>query len=300
MLDASTAAETLAEDVRRGLTSSPKFLLPKYFYDSAGSALFEQITVWAPEAMDTARPEELVELGSGSTAKANILLSTPWGQSGIGRYVPFDVDSAIIHRARTTFGSSRPRLQVKGVGGDFERHPSFLPEPAGRRMIAFLGSTIGNVDSPARQVLLTAVRQQLGAGGYFLLGLDLVKDAQIVELAYNDPAGVTAAFNLNILKVVNEALDGNFQPEAFRHHAFYNASQARIEMHLVASSPQDVLLRRLGLRVPFAADESIWTENSYKFTRESTVELLREADLRLEAWRTDSQSRFALAFATPQ
>jgi L-histidine N-alpha-methyltransferase len=166
--------------------------------------------------------------------------------------------------------------------------------------VLFLGSTIGNLDAPARQSLLAQVRSLLRRGDRLLLGVDLVKDPAVLEAAYNDAAGVTAAFNRNILRVVNRSLGADFRPEAFRHHAWYNAAESRIEMHLVPDTPQTVRVRSLGLTVRLDPSQSIWTESSYKFTRASARAMLGAAGLRLDAWHTDEGRRFALALAAPK
>ncbi len=165
----------------------------------------------------------------------------------------------------------------------------------------FLGSTIGNLDPPARQRFLTGIRRLLpGPDDRFLLGVDLVKDRAVLEPAYDDAAGVTREFNRNILRVVNRGVDGNFRPEAFRHVAFYNEAAARIEMHLVSDSPQEVRLERLGLTIGFPEGEDIWTESSYKFTRPGIAAMLEEAGLELAEWHVDPAEYFALVLARPR
>jgi L-histidine N-alpha-methyltransferase len=188
---------------------------------------------------------------------------------------------------------------VHGVIGDFERHLIHVPPALGRRLVLFLGSTIGNLHPPERRGVLAAIRDLLGPDGRLLLGVDLVKDTTVLEAAYDDAAGVTREFNRNVLRVLNRGLGGDFRPEAFGHHAWYNAAASRIEMHLVAEAPQTVRLRGVGLTVHLDAGESIWTESSYKFTRTSVEDALREAGLRLEDWITDGGQRFALALAAP-
>ena len=314
-LDPAAAKAAMAQDVRLGLTSRPKFLLPKYFYDSAGSALFEQITLlpeyyptraeqeilagWAAEVMARVRPAELVELGSGSMAKANMLLSCPEGIRSVRRFVPFDVDETVVRAAIEHLALTRPHVDVQGVVGDFERHLGHLETFQGRGMVVFFGSTIGNLHPPERVALLQEVRGILGVEGRLLLGIDLVKDVHVLELAYDDPAGVTAAFNRNILRVMNNALGADFRPDAYAHRALYNGQESRIEMHLTATSPQTVTVPGAGVTVDIAGGESIWTESSYKFTRASASAMLAEAGLRLEAWKTDRQARFALLLAAP-
>jgi L-histidine N-alpha-methyltransferase len=189
---------------------------------------------------------------------------------------------------------------VHAVVGDFERDLAHVPPAEGRRLVMFLGSTIGNLDEGPRQRLLTGLRGLLPhPGDRLLLGVDLVKEVKILEAAYNDAAGVTRDFNRNILNVVNRGVDGDFQPETFRHHAFYNEAASRIEMRLVADSARSVKLGRLGLTIRFRPGEDIWTESSYKFTRDGVDTMLADASLRLVRWYVDPAKYFALAFAAP-
>ena len=303
----------LAEDVRRGLTSDPKYLPPRYFYDTAGSALFEQITRLpeyyltrverqiiasnADELMDLVRPYEIVELGSGSPSKIRRLLDSNGHAPHVERYVPVDLDEGGVRSTARAVGQSYPWIDVSGIVGDFERHLGRVPSHIGRRLVAFFGSTIGNLDPAERREFLRGVRGLLEPGDRFLLGVDLVKEVGVMEAAYNDGARVTEEFNRNILRVVNRGVDADFLPEAFQHKAFYNASASRIEMHLVPESLQTVRLRDLGLTIQVSPGESIWTESSYKFTRESATSLLRDVDLHLERWYTDDEGMFALALA---
>jgi L-histidine N-alpha-methyltransferase len=301
------------EEIHRGLTAHPKSLPPKYFYDARGSALFERITQLpeyyltraekgllvslADELLEEVRPQEVVELGPGSTAKVRLLLDGRGSVSHLLRYVPFDVNRQSVEEAMAALGEAYPLLAVHGVVGDFERHIPSLPKPLGRRLVVFFGSTIGNLAPPARRTFLAQVRRQMAPGDYLLLGLDLVKDTTVLEAAYNDASGVTAEFNRNILRVVNRAVGGDFQPEAFRHEAYYNREAARIEMHLRPSAPQTAALRELGLTIRVTPEETIWTESSYKFTRDGAEAMLKEAGLRLERWDTDGTALFALALA---
>lgn len=305
--------QTAREEIHRGLTAHPKSLPPKYFYDARGSALFERIThlpeyyltraeqgllvSLVDELLETVRPQEVVELGPGSTAKVRLLLDGRGSTSHLLRYVPFDVNRQTVEEAMVALGEAYPSLALHGVVGDFERHIPSLPKPLGRRLVVFFGSTIGNLAPPARRTFLAQVRRQMAPNDYLLLGLDLVKDITVLEAAYNDASGVTAEFNRNILRVVNRAVGGDFQPEAFRHEAYYNREAGRIEMHLRPSSPQTAALRELGLTIRVTPEETIWTESSYKFTRESAEAMLKEAGLRLERWDTDATALFALALA---
>ena len=304
----------LADDVRRGLEARPRSIPPKYFYDHAGSALFERITELpeyyltrveeaiirnvAREVVRRVRPRDIVELGPGSGRKVRFLFDVIGGHGNI-RYVPVDVGRDGLAKAVGALIHDYPAVDVHAVVGDFERHLDHVPPPAGPRLVMFLGSTIGNFDPPARRTLLIQIRRLLDPVGQLLLGIDLVKDRRVLEAAYNDAAGVTSEFNRNVLRVVNRELDGDFRPEAYRHHAFYRAEAGRIEMHLIATAPQRVRLRRLGLVVELAEAEGIWTESSYKFTRESTETMLAEAGLAIDAWYTDAEGRFGLVLARP-
>jgi L-histidine Nalpha-methyltransferase len=312
--DAHTRLKAMAEDVQRGLGERPRSLPPKYFYDAAGSRLFEQITrlpeyyltraeealldALAPALMRDLAPSDIVELGSGFSLKTRHLLATRGGTAL--RYTPVDVDETTVAASAERLLAEDPALQVHAVIGDFERHLVHVPAPTGRRLVLFLGSTIGNLDAPARQALLAQVRGLLRRGDRLLLGVDLVKDPGVLEAAYNDAGGVTAKFNRNVLRVVNRGLGADFRPEAFRHHAWYNAPESRIEMHLVCDTPQTVRVRSLDLTVRLEASETIWTESSYKFTWASTRAMLEVAGLRLDAWHTDPAERFALALAAPR
>jgi L-histidine N-alpha-methyltransferase len=306
--------QRLEDDVRRGLTAYPKTLPSKYFYDAIGSKLFEEITrvpeyyltrteaklleTLAPELMLELAPVDIVELGAGSPTKTRLLLDARDGLRAPVRYVTVDVDGVTVEAGAEQLLADYPFLDVHAVVGDFERHLEHVPSPVGRRLVLFLGSTIGNLDPPARQQLLAQVRSLLRTPqDRFLLGLDLVKDKVLLEAAYDDASGVTRAFNRNILEVVNRGVDGDFQPEAFRHVAFYNEAESRVEMHLVPGVAQDVKLRRLGLDIRVSPEETIWTESCYKFTREAAQAMLDGAGLRLERWHVDPDAYFAVAIA---
>jgi L-histidine N-alpha-methyltransferase len=314
-LDGPARRRALAADVRRGLTAPRRFLPPKYFYDAAGSALFEAITrlpeyyltraehailrAWAGELMQRLAPDEVVELGAGSAAKLRLVLASRGNGRRPLRWVPVDVDADTLAGAAGALAREHAEVAVHAVVGDFERHLDRLPPPAGRRLVAFFGSTIGNLDPPARHAFLAGVRRLLGADGRLLLGLDLVKDRRVLERAYDDPAGVTAAFNRNILHVVNRALGADFVPAAYRHRAWFDAGAARIEMHLEPVAVQAVRVPALGLAVTLRPGETIWTESSYKFTPASARAMCAAAGLSVEDWRTDPDGLFALLVARP-
>ena len=306
---------SLADDVRRGLSGNPRELPPKYFYDARGSELFERITE-LPEyypsqveqdILDTAgarivelvRPEEIVELGPGSARKTTALLD-PMIELGLGsRYIPVDVSESAVQDCAERLVATYRALAVHGVVGDFELHMDRIPERAGRRLIAFLGGTIGNLDHPRRSVLLRALRAQLGPEDRLLVGTDLVKDRERLEAAYNDSAGVTAEFNRNMLRVINANLDGDLDPDMFEHVAFYNEHARRIEMWLRAREDMSARIAALEMEVAFEAGEEMRTEISCKFTSESLTREYRDAGLELVAWYTDADGQFALSLTGP-
>jgi L-histidine Nalpha-methyltransferase len=311
-LDAKARHDALEEDVLRGLSATPRRLPPKYFYDAAGSALFDRITrlpeyyltraegeivhEQGAQLMRALRPEDVVEIGAGSAAKIRRLLRAA---GTVRRYIPVDVDAATMHRAARDLVRTFPALRVRGLVGDFERHLRYVPPPSGRRLVVFFGSTLGNLEPPSRRRFLRTVRGLLGRDGRFLVGVDLMKDARILHAAYDDAAGVTAAFNRNALRVINRELQADFVLKRFRHVARVDEEAQRVEMHLVADSPQLVHVRTLGVVIPFEADDDIWTESSYKFTRPGLEAALDDAGLVLEQWLTDAAARFALVVARP-
>jgi L-histidine N-alpha-methyltransferase len=314
-LDRATLAQDMADEVRRGLTDSPKHLPSKYFYDERGSQLFEQITE-LPEYYPTrtelgilqriADPlirgggyQELVEIGSGSATKTRILLDAMERRGTLTRYVPLDVSEEMLRLSSLELLERYLQLRIHGVVADFQRDLARIPAAVGPRLVIFLGSTIGNLENDERVSLLAASRGLLGTGDAFLLGVDLVKDVGVIEAAYNDAAGVTAEFNRNILNVINRQFEADFQVERYAHRAFYNRDEDRIEMHLVPDQAQQVTVRRLDLSAAIAAGESIRTEISCKFTRERVAEMLAAAGLRLAEWYSDEGNLFGLALATP-
>lgn len=311
-LDAASA-NSLADDVRRGLTATPKWLPPKYFYDDRGSRLFEAICELpeyyptrtehallsdiADAVVGTTRPAQLVELGSGASRKTRLLLDALTRVQPAATYVPIDVSESTLRQSAAALRIAYPALHVHAIVADYDRGVPPLG-PSTPRLIAFLGSTIGNFVPPDDVVFLRRVAAQLQPGDYLLIGVDLVKPVARLHAAYNDAAGVTAEFNLNVLRVINRGLDADFDPERFEHLAFYNAEKAQIEMHLRARVAHRVHIAGLDLTVAFAAGETIHTETSRKFTRETAVGMLAAAGFHLERWYTPSDDAFALALAT--
>jgi L-histidine N-alpha-methyltransferase len=307
--------EQLADDVRTGLVATPRQLPPKYFYDARGSELFEQITR-LPEYYLTraeseilesvtdpliarARPGELVELGSGSSRKTRLLLEAMHRHRSGRRYAPVDVSEDALAGAAAALTADYPWLEFEGSVGDFTADLRLLPRRGGRRLLAFLGSTIGNLDLPERAALLRAVALALASGDRFLLGVDLVKDPAELEAAYDDAAGITAAFNRNMLHVLNAELGARIPVEAFEHVAVYNRELARVEMWLRAGRPLTLRFPTLELEVRFEAGEALRTEISCKFTRPVVERELAAAGLALESWHEDGGHRFACAVAVP-
>jgi L-histidine N-alpha-methyltransferase len=311
--DADIAA-ALAADVRRGLTATPKWLPPKWFYDDAGSVLFEEITR-LPEYYPTRREREvlrthasdvaaqtrariLVELGAGSAEKTRLLLDALQLEGTLRRYVPVDVSDSALVEAATAVAEEYPGVAVHGVVADFEAHLELLPTDE-RRLVAFLGGTIGNLEPTARARFLTRVAGSLRPGDAFLLGTDLVKDAGRLVRAYDDAAGVTARFNLNVLAVVNRELGADFDLGAFAHVAQWDPEQDWIEMRLRSTRAQTVHVKALDLDVGFGADETMRTEISAKFTRARVEREFAAAGLRLASWWTDRAGDFAVSLGVP-
>lgn len=307
------AGRDLAADVRAGLGTDPKSLPPKYFYDARGSALYERITE-LPEYYQARteaeilarvsdgivarhRPVELVEIGSGSSRKTEAILAAMAGGGPI-RYLPFDVCAEMLLEAGERLAGSFPQLDLHGVAGDFNRHLEWVPPPAGRRMVAFLGGTIGNLDPAERRVFMARIASLMALGDLLLLGTDLQHDPERIRVAYDDADGVTAEFNRNVLRVLNAALDGDADVDAFRHVAVYDTDLHRIEMRLRAERAQTVTYRALGMEVRFAPQEELLTEISCKFTRDGVEAMLAAAGLGLEEWHEDPSGRFALSVAT--
>jgi L-histidine N-alpha-methyltransferase len=312
LLDEGAWHQRLAAEVRDGLTAARKTLPSTLFYDATGSALFERITelpeyyltraeeallrVHAREIVEQTHPSDLVELGPGSGRKIRYLLAAG-DERKPRRYVPLDVDAAGVAAVARSLVEEFPGLEVHGIAGDFLHHLDRVPEGRGPRLIVFFGSTIGNLHPEPRRTFLEQVATLLTPGDGLLLGLDLVKPSRILELAYDDRRGVTAAFNRNILHVVNRRFGADFRPEMYRHLALYDAEAERVEMHLVPRVHQTAVVSALDLRVEVAPSETLWTESSYKFRRESATAMLAEAGLVLRGWYTDWREMFALALA---
>ncbi|MFG2043258.1 L-histidine N(alpha)-methyltransferase [Dactylosporangium sp. NPDC048998] len=305
-------AAALREDARTGLTATPKWLPPKYFYDARGSALFEEITR-LPEYYPTRAEREiladragaiarvtgakvLVELGSGSSEKTRLLLDALREHGTLGSFVPLDVSGAALRDALGQLHAEYPDLHLHGIVADFVNHLEVLPE-SGTRLVAFLGGTIGNFTPAERTPFLATLRARLSPGEWLLLGADLVKDPAVLVPAYDDAAGVTAQFNRNVLHVLNRELGADFDPGSFAHVALWDEADEWIEMRLRATRPMTVRVTGLDLDVPFAGGEELRTEVSAKFRRDGLTAELATAGFAVRDWWTDRAGRFALTLA---
>jgi dimethylhistidine N-methyltransferase len=294
-------------DALAALAATPKAISPKYFYDARGSRLFEEITQ-LPEyyltraeveilqrrrreiAVATGRTIALIEYGSGSSVKTRLLLSVLGRRS---QYVPIDISPDALHEASTSIATDYPLLEVSPVCGDYMldlRLPAIRPSL--RRVVFFPGSTIGNLEMSEAAGLLKRTRGLLHDGDSMLVGVDLLKERSVIEAAYNDTAGVTAEFNLNLLLRMNSELGADFDLDAFEHLAFFNEVESRIEMHLRSRRRQTVTLA--GERFEFAAGETIHTESSHKYSRESFTQLAASAEFKPASCWTDPAETFAL------
>jgi L-histidine Nalpha-methyltransferase len=311
-LAATDLNDALRADARRGLTATPKDLPPKWFYDDRGSQLFDEITrleeyyptrrersILEARADDIAvasGADTLIELGSGTSEKTRLLLDALARAELLRRFVPFDVSEQTLRDAATAISGEHPGIEVHAVVGDFERHLDRLPG-GGRRLVAFLGGTIGNLPPAARAEFLAAISAGLAPGDSFLLGTDLVKEADRLVRAYDDAAGVTAAFNRNVLAVINRELGADFEVEGFEHVAKWNADEEWIEMWLRSPVAQTVKVPELDLIVEFGAGEEMRTEISAKFRQEKVRTELAAAGLELAEWWTDTEGDFAVSLA---
>jgi L-histidine Nalpha-methyltransferase len=303
----------MREEVAAGLRREQKEISPKYFYDQRGSELFEEITrlpeyyptrverdlltEFVPGWIEAVGPRSVVELGAGAADKSRILLEALRRRAPGGTYLPIDISEEFLEDAAASLREDFPGLRIRPVAADMTvelRIPRELPRPS---VFALLGGTIGNFRPSRAAALLRRVHAEMRSGDRFLMGVDLIKPVEVLEAAYNDGAGITAEFNLNVLRVLNRELDADFDPAAFRHHAFYNESECRIEMHLVAQTPLTVTIPGAG-EFPFRAGETLRTEISCKYDRRRVETLLSGAGLHLEQWRTHPPG-FALVTATP-
>lgn len=304
-------------DVVKGLTQTPKSLSPRYFYDDRGSELFEQICElpeyyvtrtetsilqqYATEIAQITGSCELVELGSGSSTKTRILLDAYHQFGYFVYYVPIDVSAGMLESSALALLEDYPTLQVQALAGTYEMaltqlEPTSLPT----RMICFIGSSLGNLNQQECDLFFSQITDALQVGEYFLLGVDLQKPKHLLEAAYNDSQGVTAAFNLNMLQHLNQRFEGNFDTTQFEHWAFYNETENQIEMHLRSLRSQTVQLHALNLTVHFEAGETILTEISRKFDLDFIQQDLKAKGLVPQRVWTDSNQWFTLLLCQMQ
>ncbi|BBZ66706.1 histidine N-alpha-methyltransferase [Mycolicibacterium insubricum] len=311
-LGADSAHRALRDDVRSGLAQTPKTIPPKWFYDESGSALFTRITrlpEYYPTRAETAiltdrsariaaltGADTLVELGSGNAEKTRLLLDALRDRGSLHRYVPFDVDAAMLADVGAAVAAEYPGIEIIAVCGDFEKHLETIPD-GGRRLFAFLGSTIGNLTPGPRARFLSALAAAMAPGDHLLLGTDLVKDTGRLVRAYDDADGVTAEFNRNVLAVINTELGADFDPQAYSHVAHWNADAECIEMWLRSDRAQRVRIAELDLVVDFAAGEAMLTEVSAKFRPDGVATELNLAGLRAVEFWTDPAGDFGLTLA---
>jgi L-histidine N-alpha-methyltransferase len=305
-------AAALRDDARRGLTGNPKVLPPKWFYDEEGCRLFDEITrlpeyyptrterailaTCAGEVAARTGADTLVELGSGTSEKTRLLLDALAANGTLERFVPFDVSEPTLRDAAGAVELEYPGVDVHAVVGDFEHHLDRLPR-GGTRLIAFLGSTIGNLERDDRLRFYRTIAAGLGPDDAFLLGTDLVKDVDRLEAAYDDDKGVTAAFNRNVLAVLNRELGCAFALDRFTHVARWNPDEEWIEMRLRSEGAQSVRATELDIEVQFADGEEMRTEISSKFRRDGVERELAAAGMRMTEWWTDPAADFAVSLS---
>jgi L-histidine N-alpha-methyltransferase len=311
-------SHSLADDVRLGLSSSPKFLLPKYFYDELGSVLFDAITL-LPEYYPTRKERDilskhaneianyfereivLVELGNGSSAKTRHLIDAIFSQQKALTYIPIDISKTAIESSSEALLKNYPNLTIEAYVGDYvDVLKEIKLDSSKSALVLFLGNSIGNLSIEESIELLQTIRRVLSVGDALLLGVDLKKSIDVLEPAYDDSLGITAAFNLNILNHINRELNADFDVRAFKHRAFYNADPGRIEMHLESRKEQTVFIQSLNQKLAFTEGERIHTENSYKYDLERLLDLARKTDFELKHSWYDSQSYFSNTLFAPK
>jgi dimethylhistidine N-methyltransferase len=309
------ASTPLGAEVYRGLTSQPKNLAPWLFYDQKGSQLFEAITdlpeyyltrterdIFAErgdEIMAAAGEGELavIELGAGTAAKTGLLLEAAVRQNIETTYYPIDISETALEQAHRNLAEQVPQVKLEPRVADYARDMDRLPSPESRRMVMYIGSSIGNFEPAAAAALLRSLRQRLAPGDLLLLGVDHVKDRGTLLRAYNDAAGVTGDFNRNVLTRINRELGAAFRPRLFRHRSIWNERESRIEMHLESLIAQEIYIAGLGIHVSFRRGESIHTENSYKFTPDSVERLFARAGFAQRRSWTDGKKWFGVYLA---
>jgi dimethylhistidine N-methyltransferase len=309
------ASTPLGAEVYRGLTAFPKKLSPWLFYDQRGSELFEAITElpeyyltrtergifeqYADEILAAADAKKLsmIELGAGTATKTRLLLDAAVRRQASVEYYPIDISTTALEEARRRIGEEQPHVSCMPIVSDYTTDMSDVHSISGRRLVLYIGSSIGNFEPAEAAKLLRRLRGQLAAGDLLLLGVDHVKDRFTLLKAYNDAAGVTAEFNRNMLVRIKRELGAKFRPGLFRHRACWNEREARIEMHLESVVAQEIAIPALELQVSFQRGESIHTENSYKFTPERVAEMLGWAGFEVRKEWTDARKWFGVYLA---
>lgn len=312
-VEASRRSNTLEDDVRVGLISPPRYLPPKYFYDETGSLLFDQICDtpeyyptrteaalldrYADDILDHARPRHILEFGSGTSRKTHFLIQACEQLDIECEYLPFDVCEEMLHQVRDEFSEKYQWLDVMPLVGDYTAGLTHLHRPQGACMYVFLGSSIGNFSELEAQAFIREVAAGMKPGDSLLLGVDRVKDENVLQAAYNDAQGITGQFNLNVLQVLNRELQADFEVDRFRHQAVYNSERQRIEMYLVSGQTQQVRLGALNETLRFRPQESILTEVSHKYTRQGAETLLTQAGLHILRHIQPGNAYFSLILA---
>jgi L-histidine N-alpha-methyltransferase len=303
-----------ASAVREGLGATAKWLPAKLFYDEAGSALFEQITElpeyyltrteraifesYAAEILQAAGPSlTMVELGAGTAVKTRVLIEELLRRQPRALFYPIDVSPSALQEAATQLGRQFPQLRVNPIIADYTGGVEALNRISGRKLVLYIGSSIGNFEPDQSVRVLRRIRRSLRTGDALLLGADFAKSSKILIPAYDDPQGVTAAFNKNVLARINRELEANFDLDAFHHVALWNRQCSRMEMHLESTVAQPVFIPVLDMDISFSQGERIHTENSYKYTPEMIETILRESGFKLEQSWHDRQNWFGVHLA---
>jgi len=310
----SKESNTLEQDVKQGMLTSPRSIPPKYFYDERGSLLFDQIcetdeyyptrtesallNKYALELVDAARPEHIIEFGSGTSRKTHHLLQACEQQGISCEYFPFDVCEEMLHQVRDDFMQHYQWLDVKPLVGDYTAGLEHLHRPNGTCMYVFLGSSIGNFSKQEAKEFIAEVANCMCSGDTLLLGVDRVKQEEVLHQAYNDKQGITGEFNLNLLNVLNSRLDANFDLDKFKHKAVYNPDKQRVEMYLVSQKGQQIDLDTLGESIELDDGEKILTEVSHKYTHKQAEALLTDAGLHILRHIEPENAWFSLVLAT--
>ena len=312
-LEPCRTVQTLAEDVLAGLSDKPFSLPPKYFYDEAGSELFDQIcdtkeyyltrtenkllSEQADSLVKEVRPQHIVEFGCGMSPKSCFLLDACERQNITCTFWPLDICGEAVKVLSKKLLSIYPWLHINGWVGDYNAGLSRINLPPGRHLALFMGSTIGNFDHRQAVNFLSEVHDLLGDDGALLLGVDRIKDAEVLNAAYDDSRGLTSRFNLNLLEVLNQELEADFEVDKFRHHAFFDESSRRVEMHLVSEEKQEVYFSKLNCTLEFQKGESIRTEISRKFNDEDLRKLIAESGFNIECHILSEDNYFSLVLA---